>query len=442
MRKKKPAKLLSFMSLFIAVASCAIIAAGCQNGSGKEDASSGDPSASTAEPVTVQIMLSKLKPESVFFPKWAERVKQKYPNITLEQVEPSEGNRPEQIVASGNVPDIFVQATGQLNSMAGMGLFYDMSDLIKKYNIDLAKFDQAGMELIRGSNPGHWITALPLDQHYDALYYNKDIFDKFGVPYPKDDMTWEQLLPLHKQLSRLSDNVQYRGIVVNMPRAASQLKLGFIDPKTNKAAVNTKAWKDLLTFVNDVYQVPGNSDYLNLQGEIKLFLNDQRLAMLPGNNFLIKLDEAKTLTNWDLVSYPYFAQNAHKSWNYSGQLLLLTASSKKKDAAIKAIEVITSDDNLSEMSRSGVQVAVNNPKIQQAFAADLAIAKGKNLAAIFKTSPADPAPDFMLDIRDDASKIVEKAFDSEIVSGKKDVNTVLRESEEKINQLLNQAAAK
>jgi hypothetical protein len=109
---------------------------------------------------------------------------------------------------------------------------------------------------------------------------------------------------------------------------------------------------------------------------------------------------------------------------------------------MKAIEVITSDDNLSEMSRSGVQVAVNNPKIQQAFAADLAIAKGKNLAAIFKASPADPAPDFMLDIRDDAGKIVEKAFDNEVVSGKKDVNTVLRESEEKINQLLSQAAAK
>ena len=47
--------------------------------------------------------------------------------------------------------------------------------------------------------------ALPIDNGSEAVYYNKEIFDKAGVPYPKNDWTWDDLLDKARKLTRRDD---------------------------------------------------------------------------------------------------------------------------------------------------------------------------------------------------------------------------------------------
>lgn len=42
----------------------------------------------------------------------------------------------------------------------------------------------------------------PVVNNTMSLYYNKDLFDKFGVSYPKDGMTWDEVLELNRQLDK------------------------------------------------------------------------------------------------------------------------------------------------------------------------------------------------------------------------------------------------
>ena len=47
--------------------------------------------------------------------------------------------------------------------------------------------------------------ALPIDNGAEAVYYNKTLFDKAGVPYPTDTWTWDDLLEKARRLTRKDD---------------------------------------------------------------------------------------------------------------------------------------------------------------------------------------------------------------------------------------------
>ncbi len=49
----------------------------------------------------------------------------------------------------------------------------------------------------------------PADAGSIALYYNKDMFDRQGVPYPKDDWTWDDFKALYPKLTYEDQGVQY-----------------------------------------------------------------------------------------------------------------------------------------------------------------------------------------------------------------------------------------
>lgn len=53
---------------------------------------------------------------------------------------------------------------------------------------------------------------LPFTINFYAFFYNKDVFDKLGVAYPKDSMTWDDVIELARKTTRNQDGVQYRGV--------------------------------------------------------------------------------------------------------------------------------------------------------------------------------------------------------------------------------------
>ena len=79
------------------------------------------------------------------------------------------------------------------------------------------------------------------------MYYNKDLFDRFGVPYPKDGMTWDEVYALAQKVTRTEGGVAYKGFAFQdfYLFTANQLSLSFVDGKTEKSVVNSDGWKKL-----------------------------------------------------------------------------------------------------------------------------------------------------------------------------------------------------
>lgn len=198
-------------------------------------------------PVTIQVGVKKsgYLTDEEFQSFFVDPVKKNYPWITVERVIHDDNLLPEQVAAKA-VPDLII--TNNVNgipAIANLDLLVSLDDHLKQYDIDLSRFLPEAIEAVKAAAIRDDIIALPYTRNFNALYYNKDLFDEFAVEYPKDGMTWEEAADLGVRLTREVNGVQYRGLEPNVPeRMASQLSLGFVDPKTNKAVVNTDLWKD------------------------------------------------------------------------------------------------------------------------------------------------------------------------------------------------------
>jgi len=84
-------------------------------------------------------------------------------------------------IAAGNVPDI-IGPVGTAGRNGFSGQFLDISDLIKKNNVDLSVYEPA---LVKAYNyPDQGQIGLPFAVFPSFIYYNKDLFDEAGLPYP------------------------------------------------------------------------------------------------------------------------------------------------------------------------------------------------------------------------------------------------------------------
>ena len=95
--------------------------------------------------------------------------------------------------SGGQMPDVFWMHSNTAQMYMENDLLLNLDDYIAKDDaIDLANYYEGVVELYNRDDNGSQY-ALPKDHDTIALLYNKAIFDKYGVEYPTDDWTWEDV---------------------------------------------------------------------------------------------------------------------------------------------------------------------------------------------------------------------------------------------------------
>lgn len=385
------------------------------------------------KPVTLTVMpVSVGINEEDFKLLFTDPVKAKYPNITVELFKGPEGAELEELIAAKNTPDMMLIWNGAMPSVKQHELFQDITPYIEKEGVDINRFEPVVLDTIRNVSDKGELYGLPFAMQLNALYYNQEIFDQFGVSYPTDGMTWEQVTELSKQVTGKIDGMQYSGLSPeHLERLSFPLGIVTIDEKTNKASINNDQWKLAFQTAYNIYKIPGNE-----KGTEWAFTNKTG-AMIAAMNIFPSLMtmSAEGFTKWDVVQYPSFPGHENTYGMVDAHILTINSTSEHPDEAMKAISVITSDE-VQKLSASKTMrvTALTNPDVQNAFGADNPYLKGKNIAGIFKSKPA-PAPVFS-PYNGDGMGIANKKFD-EYLAGK-DLNTALREAEEEINKVLSE----
>lgn len=90
---------------------------------------------------------------------------------------------------AGTLPDLFYVRSFDVAPFGGRGWIHPLNDLMARDGMDLSDFWPA--QVAQNSYEGQLMT-LPYDFSNWAIYYNKTMFDEFGVPYPTDDWTWDE----------------------------------------------------------------------------------------------------------------------------------------------------------------------------------------------------------------------------------------------------------
>jgi multiple sugar transport system substrate-binding protein len=371
-------------------------------------------------------------------------VSKKYPYITVQPVTRGKDMNAQSLTLGGNEVDLLSIQTGPvMGQFRALKLLEDLTPFIKKDKVNLDKYDPDYLDVIRSESDGKGLYGLPYSTTLWSMVYNKDIFDKFGVAYPKDEMTWDDVYELAKKVTRNDGGIQYYGVdYQTLQVLAEPLSIVVVDPKTERAAINSPAWIKVFNFAKKLNDIPGNE--LTIVTAAKTndrFVKDRNVAMFASPNFNSFISGASLVPglNWDMVQYPSFAEKPNtRGMVKVDPMLAIPVNSRYKDDAMKVIDLVTSDDVQLSLAKSGGVPVLKNPELKKEFGADIPSMKGKNIAGAFKGHPAPYVEE--TDYTSKAQGLMTKKWPE--VQGGKDVNTFARELEEAINQQIDATKGK
>lgn len=362
-------------------------------------------------------------------------IQKKYPNFSFKFIQNTKGSTLEDIIATKTDIDVFIAINPSMMTIKDLKLDGDITDLVAKYKYDLNRVDSAAINVLRGIGDGK-LPGLPFKVNTLGLFYNKDLFDKFGVPYPKDGWTWDDALETAKKMTRTDGGVQYRGFGIRplgQTMQLNQLSHSMIT-KDYKATIDNDQWKGYFNKLIPLFQVPGYEPTAALLADAKqsdMFSKEKTLAMLVQMNSDFPKAHQNLDINWDVVSFPTFKEKPGIGPQPDIVYYALSSTSKHRDEAFLAMTEMLTDEVQMARSKLGNPTVLNSQAIRDAFGTENPDLKGKNMKALIPQKYAEPAVYNKYN-----SKVVGQLAGSirEVILGTKDLNTSLREREEKANK--------
>ncbi|GAA4876130.1 sugar ABC transporter substrate-binding protein [Paenibacillus vulneris] len=440
-RKKTGSTMLTFTI-------AAALATGCSNSEKTGQESNVSLSEGDSKPVELVIHSDSGDSVESFDERFGNAIRSKFPNYTITYIKTGKGTSKSELFAANQPIDMNFDSIGYfMNSMVKNDLQYDMSELIKKENIDLNQLDPVavnGMKQLSGG--GLW--GIPVTNLNVVLFYNKDLFDKFGVPYPKDGLTWDEAAELSKQLTRNENGQQIVGLYGETGHVlrTNQYSLGTVDPKTLKATFSTnELWNKLL---EAIYVKPAsNAGYKEFMMNVRSgnlptkdnFVKDRNLAMYVGlTSTVFTSASAMEGMNWDIATLPVFKDMPGTGSQPYPVYFSVTKTSKNKEAAIKVIKYLVSEEFQLAISKKGEVPVLTSDTVKKAFAQGSPF-KDKNWSAVFAHKPA-AIP--LKSPYDGTPENEVKALLPKVVLGETDMNTALRTIDENSNKKIEAEQAK
>jgi multiple sugar transport system substrate-binding protein len=134
-----------------------------------------------------------------------------------------------------------------------------------------------------------------------------------------------------------------------------------------------------------------------------------------------------------MAAYPNFKDKPGVAFDSNPIVLMISSKSKYQEQAFQAISVVTSEENQLNMTRNATLTVLKDQKIKEAYGANIDLLKTKNVKGIFTNDYSDPSSFSIYDsvVREFVNNAI-----TEVGSGQSDINTALREAEEKANQAI------
>lgn len=405
------------------------------------------PTPEPAKPKTPYKMIihgGGVKPEE-FDDRFRSVIEKKFEHITFEYYQSGKGTTMSELVAAGEIPDIIrTDIPTLLTNYLDLGLGQDLSEYIKQHNYDINRFNKVFLDEIIEVGGSSALYGLPVPPFFpQVLYYNIDIFDQRGVDHLTDGMTWDEVYDLARRLTYTDGDTQVRGFSFN-PRSGlrdNPFSLPILDPQ-NDGLADMEKWKDIIDNFRRFYEIQGNVHANTVSAENTAFNNGNVAMQANQHSVYLYLPEE---LNWDMVSYPMMNGAPELMPQRGPAYWALSQTSKHKDEAFEVIMAMISDDVQLADSKKGIPTTLNNKEIQDALGSEHPVYQTKNMAAVSYYQPAPytaKRESGLVDVPLNAQMIIIGDTFMDIVLKGVDVNTALRQADEKIKAEIEKEKAK
>ena len=309
-----------------------------------------------------------------------------------------------QVMLNGgsNVVAFWIKDADVTKALANRGQLEDLAPYVARDGINLDDFKGlAQMFEIDGK-----LVAIPASTGYYILYYNKDIFDRAGVPYPSNDITWAEWEAIAGRLASGSGNGRVYGGLIHTWQACVQ-NWGV------QNGINTIMDADLSFFI-PYYEMALRMqragtvwDYGSLRaGGIhysSAFLQGRVATMPMGTWFfstiLERIGGNENALRWGIATLPHSPGVEPGYTVGSVTPLAINRSSRNKDAAWRFVNFTTSAEGAAVYAKSGLLPARSDDAILQTITSTPGMPEGSLEALRVKNIALDrPIEDFAAEI--------------------------------------------
>ena len=263
------------------------------------------------------------------------------------------------------------------------GFAMSLNDLIKKYNVNME-----GMfgPFLASVKYGDQYYGIPVRANMQMYFYNKDIFDKAGVPYPKDGWTWDECMSLAKRMTSGEGQNKIYGFAIN------SATLSFADPATvggatfygqnDECNIMNPLFKQSLEAMRymDANEIkPSYSSMRSRNSYISVEFLSGKVAIAAGQGYMIR--DMKDKKNFPFsfkvgTVYPPVMNKGDnpKTLGYTAPFLAINPNSANKDEAFQAMMYYLKNgtDYITSFS---IPPVTTNDKVVEALMKDTPLSK-------------------------------------------------------------------
>lgn len=253
------------------------------------------------------------------------------------------------LFASNLAPDVVFINNYYAPKYIKAGLLEDLSNFVDK-----KQYFSKSIESFTYDNK---IYAVPRDVSDLVIYYNKDLFDKYNIPYPQKNWTLNDYVKISKKFVQhgIWGTSYETELLYLMPFLMSN-GTGVLSDDTKQFVLNQEQALDTLDFYADIaykYNVAPKKQESASLTMAQLFLQ-QKTAMHLSGRWLVPKYRQEAKFDWDIISFPNGTKGSVVNIDSSGYAL--SKSSRNKEAALRFIDYISSKEALSELAKSGLIV--------------------------------------------------------------------------------------
>ena len=375
-----------FISSLLACSMIIASITGCGNANGEANGNSQAPAenaanadqAAAGDAVKLKWALWDIA-STAYYQKLIDAYTAEHPNVSIEMVDLGSTDYSTvlgtQLSGSGSDFDVVsVKDVPGYVTLVNKGALEPLDDLISKDGVDLSLYNGVTDQVrIDGK-----LYELPFRSDIWVLYYNKDIFDKAGVEYPTNDMTWDQYDALCRKVTDTTPGSEIYGSHYHTWRSTIQLD-GILDGKNTIVDGKYEFTKPFYDMVLSQQKDGVCMDYALLKTQglhySAAFAGGNVATMNMGSWFIatliqkIKDGEYTDCTNWGIVKYPHAEGVEPGSTLSTITALAIPTTAPNKDAAWDFVKFVSGEKGAEVMAETGNIPAMTNPKIVDIIAA-------------------------------------------------------------------------
>jgi multiple sugar transport system substrate-binding protein len=286
------------------------------------------------------------------------------------------------------------------------------------------------------------VYALPFRSDFWLIFYNKDLFDAAGVPYPSNDLTLDDYDALARRVTQGSGANKTYGAHYHTWRSAVSL-FGILDGKNTIVDGN---YDFLAPYYERILKEQADGivqSYATLKTSgthySGAFFNNQIAMMNMGTWFIAtQIDKVKAgeslSKNWGLAKYPHPAGVPAGTTLGTITSIAVNRNSAKKEAALDFMKFVSGPEGAAILAKTGTIPAIMNQEVINAIASIPGFPSdpgSKEALQVYKTYLEMPLHEKSADI-----EIVLNEVHDAIMTGNTTVQAGIREMNERVGKIL------